>query len=207
MNDTKAATEHAWVVRLRFKLRDVFAPSRGLSVPLLRLMAAVNDVRYLQKSLLIALARRDHVSDADSLLQEGEYVYLLRMLSGHLHEAGIAFRDLDDHHAADVEALIGSEEEGRDALTTLRAVYRDASPSGVTEALLKGVRTPWAFHYKHERFKEALENHPEEVLEVCVRIGSPGWARTSDPLINSQVLYRLSYRGIIRTIRCTRIVP
>jgi hypothetical protein len=27
-------------------------------------------------------------------------------------------------------------------------------------------------------------------------VGSPGWARTSDPLINSQVLYRLSYRGI-----------
>jgi hypothetical protein len=27
-------------------------------------------------------------------------------------------------------------------------------------------------------------------------VGSPGWARTSDPLINSQVLYRLSYRGM-----------
>jgi hypothetical protein len=27
-------------------------------------------------------------------------------------------------------------------------------------------------------------------------VGSPGWARTSDFLINSQALYRLSYRGI-----------
>jgi len=37
-----------------------------------------------------------------------------------------------------------------------------------------------------------------EVSEVQLRgvVGSPGWARTSDPLINSQVLYRLSYRGI-----------
>ena len=26
--------------------------------------------------------------------------------------------------------------------------------------------------------------------------GSPGWARTSDFLINSQALYRLSYRGV-----------
>ena len=26
-------------------------------------------------------------------------------------------------------------------------------------------------------------------------IGSPGWARTSDFLINSQALYQLSYRG------------
>jgi hypothetical protein len=28
-------------------------------------------------------------------------------------------------------------------------------------------------------------------------IGSPGWARTSDFLINSQALYRLSYRGVM----------
>src|SRR5438876_2669853 len=34
------------------------------------------------------------------------------------------------------------------------------------------------------------------VSELVVEVGSPGWARTSDPLINSQVLYRLSYRGI-----------
>ena len=26
-------------------------------------------------------------------------------------------------------------------------------------------------------------------------VGSPGWARTSDFLINSQALYQLSYRG------------
>ena len=31
--------------------------------------------------------------------------------------------------------------------------------------------------------------------------GSPGWTRTSDSLINSQVLYRLSYRGINATVR------
>ena len=28
------------------------------------------------------------------------------------------------------------------------------------------------------------------------RSGSPNWTRTSDPLINSQLLYQLSYRGI-----------
>ena len=27
--------------------------------------------------------------------------------------------------------------------------------------------------------------------------GSPTWARTRDNLINSQVLYQLSYRGIV----------
>ena len=32
------------------------------------------------------------------------------------------------------------------------------------------------------------------------RVGSPGWARTSDILINSQALYRLSYRGVTRLV-------
>jgi hypothetical protein len=31
---------------------------------------------------------------------------------------------------------------------------------------------------------------------VCEKIGSPGWSRTSDFLINSQALYQLSYRGV-----------
>ncbi len=28
------------------------------------------------------------------------------------------------------------------------------------------------------------------------KVGSPGWTRTSDILINSQALYQLSYRGV-----------
>jgi hypothetical protein len=31
--------------------------------------------------------------------------------------------------------------------------------------------------------------------EVLKKVGSPGWTRTSDFLINSQALYQLSYRG------------
>ena len=29
-----------------------------------------------------------------------------------------------------------------------------------------------------------------------MEVGSPGWSRTSDFLINSQALYQLSYRGV-----------
>ena len=35
-----------------------------------------------------------------------------------------------------------------------------------------------------------------ELKPAFLEIGSPSWARTSDPLINSQLLYQLSYRGI-----------
>lgn len=30
-------------------------------------------------------------------------------------------------------------------------------------------------------------------------VGSPGRARTADPVINSHLLYRLSYRGTVRS--------
>ena len=40
-----------------------------------------------------------------------------------------------------------------------------------------------------------------ERTKVLGVIGSPGWARTSDFLINSQALYRLSYRGTTKFYR------
>jgi hypothetical protein len=36
-----------------------------------------------------------------------------------------------------------------------------------------------------------------EWAKVSEVVGAPGWARTSDFLINSQALYQLSYRGIV----------
>jgi len=33
--------------------------------------------------------------------------------------------------------------------------------------------------------------------EWILKLGSPSWARTSDTLINSQVLLPLSYQGIV----------
>lgn len=43
------------------------------------------------------------------------------------------------------------------------------------------------------------------VEQPVEKVGSPGWARTSDFLINSQALYRLSYRGVARNPRMTAL--
>ena len=42
-------------------------------------------------------------------------------------------------------------------------------------------------------------------MQLLGEVGSPGWARTSDILINSQALYRLSYRGVARNPRMTAL--
>jgi hypothetical protein len=44
-------------------------------------------------------------------------------------------------------------------------------------------------------FGTTTENQRDDDAEVVDKTGSPGWTRTSDILINSQALYRLSYRG------------
>ena len=43
--------------------------------------------------------------------------------------------------------------------------------------------------------------------EVAAKVGSPGWSRTSDFLINSQALYQLSYRGVSEANRLIIIRP
>ncbi len=40
-----------------------------------------------------------------------------------------------------------------------------------------------------------------ETIQVLEDIGSPGRTRTADPVINSHLLYQLSYRGIVRRPR------
>jgi hypothetical protein len=179
----------ARVIRAEFKVREAFPPDDPLSVPLLRLMAAVNDVRYVQKAIVIGMAGAERFeTDAERVLHEGENVYLLRLLCGHLHEAGIAFRDLDQHHSGRLNALIGTTSEAQTAVAMLRALYHDASPTGVTKTLLEGVRTPWAFHYKYERFREALEEHPERATITMVEYEGIGRYTITDDFARQYIM-------------------
>ena len=44
--------------------------------------------------------------------------------------------------------------------------------------------------------KRQKRKRPEASASRRRKLGSPSWARTNDPRINSPLLYRLSYRGI-----------
>jgi hypothetical protein len=52
----------------------------------------------------------------------------------------------------------------------------------------RGIRTPDILLPKQARYRTAL--YPD---------GSTTWTRTRDPMINSHLLYRLSYRGTLQT--------
>ena len=46
------------------------------------------------------------------------------------------------------------------------------------------------------RYKVQSEGKKKDRTRRSLFLGSPNWARTSDIMINSHALYRLSYRGI-----------
>jgi hypothetical protein len=131
------AEPRARVVRIRLKTQAAFPVSDDLSVPLLRLMAATNDTRQLQK---LVLSTRDPARPpqgrSEALVQNGELLYYVRLFFGHLYEAGKAFRELDDRHRGRVDAMLASDKRAQAALATLRTVFRDRAPKGFDNEIL-----------------------------------------------------------------------
>ncbi len=56
------------------------------------------------------------------------------------------------------------------------------------------------------RIKKDLTRYRAFPHSICkALIGSPGQTRTADKLVNSQLLYRLSYRGPFRELIYTKL--
>jgi hypothetical protein len=145
---------------VRFKLREVFPLDDNISVPFLRLMAATNDVRHLQK-LVLSLFDKEPTNETEVLVREGELTYFLRMFFGHLYEAGSALRNLDTTSKKRVDTLIANDKEAVDLICRLRAIYNDTSEHSLCKAL-EGVRNLGAFHYPHESFTSSLQEEPDK---------------------------------------------
>jgi hypothetical protein len=77
------------------------------------------------------------------------------------------------------------------------AAARLAVAPKVPPTVLDEMGTPKAWR----RSGAILKNVEVSASELPEEVGSPGWARTSDFLINSQALYRLSYRGTTKFYR------
>ena len=80
---------------MSFQLGPALPSGDKFAVALCRLMTATNDVILLQKLTIIARAQADALAGPDKMIVNNETGYFVRMLFGHLYEAGIAFRELD----------------------------------------------------------------------------------------------------------------
>ncbi len=167
----------AEAMRIRFELSKVFSQANPLSVPILRLMMATDDARHLQKLLIIAGEDIDQANEVETGILNGEMAHLFRMLCGHLYEAGIAFRAVDQVRPDLVQATVAGDEEGKTALDCVREAYAVA-PGGEAfhYSFLKPVRDEVGFHYKQESLNQALGtliNTPDldGTLTVCEAAG------------------------------------
>lgn len=166
---------------ITFKLREVFSTSSPVSVPLLRLMAATNDVRQLQK-LVLVYSTENPTNEVESLVREGENVYLIRMFCGHLYEAGNALRHLDKQCKKQVDDLIKDDPEGVKLINKLREVYK--SDSGLWKALDK-MRNKVSFHYPETAFAESLKEHPDEAKIALVEFSGMGRYSATDTVLKT----------------------
>lgn len=163
-------SESVPAVKLRFNPSKAFPPDDPISFPLLRLMAATNDALLNQKHTIIARERAESAGALDKTLLNGELGYHVRMLCGHLFEAGRAFRSLDEALGDRISALLQGDPEGEAALARLREVYGDTSEGSFNAAVLGRIRNLASFHYKEEQFREGVAAFGDARAEVIISL-------------------------------------
>ncbi len=153
--------------RLRFNPLEAFPPGDSMSLPLLRLMAATNDALLHQKHTIINRERAETAGELGKGVLNGDLGYHVRMLCGHLFEAGRAFRGLADAMGDRITDFLKGDAEAEQALALLRKIYGDPSEGSFYTAVLGRIRNLAAFHYKEEQFKDgvvAFGNTPADII-------------------------------------------
>lgn len=174
-------TEHspatARAMRVRFDPRKVFPLDDPMTVPLLRLMLATDDVRHLQKLIIRSSEGVNEDNKSERAIREGEQGHLFRLICGHLYEAGDAFRALDGNRkfSARLDAAVANTDHGELALAFVREAYRPLDPNipddkgGLAYSFLYHMRHFIGFHYKDEKLREAFVHHQHsEVFEGSI---------------------------------------
>jgi hypothetical protein len=137
-----------------------------MTVPLLRLMIAVDDLRHLQKLLILT---RDHDgaagTESDTLIHNGELGHLFRLLCGHLYEAAIPFRGVDRTCRGRLDAAVEKDADSRDALAAIRAAYEPGRTDGLRHSFLYLIRKKLRFTTKIKSCERRLRSIFK--MEVC----------------------------------------
>lgn len=179
----KDMTRLSWVVTFRFRLAQVLPPDDAITVPVLRLMMAVDDVRRAQIQLVEAHERMEVAPAAEKYRALGDWLYFMRLLFSHVHEAGHALRNLDTDAPKRVDALLTGN---REALASLRALRKFFSSANYKSCLVARVRNTIGSHYDEAAVTELVkaEIKDDAVLEsTAARVG--GLARIADPLVRA----------------------
>jgi hypothetical protein len=177
-------TRLSWLVAFKFRLAQVLPPDDKMTAPILRLMMAVDDVRRAQ----IKLIEADERLGADKYLALGDWLYFMRLLFSHVHEARRALTGLDFAAPGRADELLAGKPE---ALVSLKALREFFSSPDYKQSLIARVRNTIGFHYDNAQIAALVkaEVTDDDFLEsTAATVG--GLARMADPLV----------RGIMNTL-------
>jgi hypothetical protein len=168
-------------VHYAFKLAELLPPADPMTVPFVRLMMAVDDMRRAQDHLLEATVRLERVPDFEKYLPLGDHLYAIRRLYSHLHEAGRALRALDTAAKKRVDSLLASKPDVSKILRTLRVFF---NAEDYDASFVSRMRNAIGFHYNPSEVSALVRKYfMEDALgqAVAAEVGALG--RMADVLV------------------------
>jgi len=190
----KKITRLSLIVAFRSRVAKILPPGDPMTPPTLRLMMAVDDVRRAHLNFVEAIERLADPAEAYRVI--GDFLYAVRLLFSHVHEAGHALRQLDgvarDANGENrVNALLKGEDhrEGMAALTKLRKFF---SAQGYWGSLIYRVRNMIGSHYDEDTVTALVSEEftGDATLEsTAATVG--GLARMADAVVRT-IINRLN---------------
>jgi hypothetical protein len=197
MGDTlSCVTERVNALRITIKTREAFPLDNPRSVPLVRLMAALNDTRLMQlRTAVMTNPERQAPNRAEQLVRSGEAGYYGRMFLAHLYEVGQVLHALDEVAAGWVTATAAREQRYKEALERLRNAF-SGSKTGGFYGFLGRIRNLAAFHYKDGPFRDALAAAAGETEIVIAHYAGLSRYSIIDTLLDGPVSRAVRETGI-----------
>lgn len=143
----------------RFDPHQVFPPNEDLTVPLLRLMTAADDVRFARNLYVQAEQRLEAARGVQAHLLSGEKWYALRLLFSHLNEGGDAVRTLTGTISPqEVERYLEQQSDALAAFRKLRAAF-EVPKAKRMESFIWKLRNWIGFHTDGSVLHRMLEKY------------------------------------------------
>ena len=149
----------ATFVELDFIPAQVFPPEDRMTIPLLRLMLATDDVRLAREFYVETSERLRAAVGVRQRLLTGEHWYGFRLLCSHLHEGIDALATLiGTVSPTEIRRLLKGQAEGLAAFEKLRAVAGVDKPTRMQTFLFKA-RSWIGSHYDNEAIRRVFSRY------------------------------------------------
>lgn len=147
--------------KVSFYIEDLYPPNEGLSINILRLQAAYNDISQITMLIDSSILEYQKMSESNILteVQRVQYrvrlAFLNRIFIGFLAETVMTLKDILDEKNEEFQKITNRmSDHGKEALKILKeVVFNSDNP---IMGMLQETRGSLAFHYNFKAFKKGF---------------------------------------------------